>query len=219
MISFRMLHPLVVVDVALFTIEDDALRVLLVRRAEDPFAGRWALPGGLLRPHEDESLEDAARRVLRVKVTVDIPHLEEVCTFSGPARDPRDWSVAVLFYALLPRSEVDALVRLKVEEVKWADPAAPGHRLAFDHGKQLKTALAVLRDKVDRHALPLHLMPAQFTLTSLQRTCEAILGRTLDKGVFRRRLRGSTDLIETSDYVRGSQRPALLYAASPGFRF
>ena len=152
-------------------------------------------------------------------MTVDLPHLEEVCTFSGTTRDPRDWSVAVLFYALLPRSKVDALVRSKVEEVKWADPAAPGHSLAFDHDRQLMAALTVLRKKVDRHALPLHLMPAQFTLTSLQRTCEAILGRLLDKGVFRRRLRGSTDLIETSDYVRGPQRPAQLYAASPEFRF
>jgi ADP-ribose pyrophosphatase YjhB (NUDIX family) len=213
------LYPLVFVDIALFTIEDNALRVLLVRRAEPPLADSWALPGGLLKPEVDSGLEEAARRVLRDKVTVDIPHLKEVRTFSGSDRDPRGWSVAVLFYALLPRNRIDALVRSKVDAVRWAEPVAERRQLAFDHGLQLEAAVHELRSKVGRGDLPLHLMPPHFTLTDLQRTCEAILGRPLDKGVFRRRHRGSRDLVETDDYVRGPQRPARLYAASPEFVF
>ena len=213
------LYPLVVVDVALFSIIDGDLRVLLVKRAAEPELGRWALPGGALRPDLDASLEDAARRVLRSKISVDIPHLEDIRTFNGAHRDPRGWSIAVLYCALLPRDQVQALVRSKVEAVEWACAADPGHRLAFDHALQLEHALQVLRNKVDRHALPLHLMPERFTLTALQRTCEAILGSKLDKAVFRRRLKGSADLIETGEFERGVQRPAMLYRASDGFDF
>lgn len=219
MMATRVLFPLVVVDVALFCVDDGGLRVLLVKRALEPEQGRWALPGGVLKPNLDANLEAAARRVLRNKVSVDIPHLEEIRTFSGNERDTRGWSIAVLFCALLPRDQVQALIRDKVEAVEWADAAKPGHRLAFDHTEQLSTALHVLRDKVDRHALPLHLMPEKFTLTALQRTCEAILGRPLDKAVFRRRLKGSADLVETDEFERGLQRPAQLYKAREGFTF
>ena len=213
------LYPLVVVDVTLFSIVDGELRVLLVKRSVEPEAGRWALPGGILRPESDASLEEAARRVLRSKISVDIAHLEEIQTFNGAQRDPRGWSIAVLYCALLPKDQIQALVRDKIEAVEWAPAVRPGHRLAFDHALQLECALQVLRNKVDRHALPLHLMPQQFTLTALQRTCEAILGRKLDKAVFRRRIKGSADLLETGDYERGLQRPAMLYKAAGDFIF
>ena len=213
------LFPLVVVDVALFSVDERGLRVLLVKRALEPQQGLWALPGGVLKPDLDADLEAAARRVLRNKIGVDVSHLEEIRTFSGSERDARGWSIAVLFCALLPRDQVQAVIRNKVEALEWADASNPGDRLAFDHTDQLAVALQVLRDKVERHALPLHLMPEKFTLTALQRTCEAILGRALDKAVFRRRLKGSADLLETVEYERGLQRPALLYRTRDGFTF
>ena len=215
----RELFPLVLVDIALFCVDQRGLRVLVVRRADEPEKGRWALPGGILKPDIDVSLQDAALRVLREKVGVEIPHLEEVCTFSGPDRDARGWSIWVLFYALLPRNEIEAVGKKKVEALDWSDAARPAQKLAFDHAAQLRRALATLRDKVERHALPLHLMPEKFTLTDLQRTCEAILGRELDKSVFRRRLKGSEDLLELDEFERGAQRPAQLWKARVGFQF
>lgn len=102
----------------------------------------------------------------------------------------------------------------------WADPEKPGRRLGFDHAEMLAKALGVLRDKVLRGALPLHLLPARFTLTDLQRACEAILGRPLDKGAFRRQLKDARDLVKVSGaFVRGAQRPAQLYRAAAGFSF
>lgn len=216
----RKLYPTVMVDIAIFRIDEgEGLRILLVKRANAPQKGFWALPGGFLKPLVDANLEAAARRVLRTKVSVDLPHLEEVCTFSGRDRDPRGWSIGVLFYALLPGDQVEAVIKDKVDAVEWSDPAKPGHRMAFDHSMQLGAALNVLRQKVERHALPLHLMPDRFTLTALQRTCEAILGRPLDKAVFRRRLKESLDLIALEEYEGGRQRPAQLYRAAPGFTF
>lgn len=214
------LYPLVAADVALFCIDDDRLRVLLVRRANKPEYGRWALPGGVLKPRLDDSLEDTARRVLREKTHVDVPYLEQVATFSGPDRDPRGWSVDVLFYALVPRDRVPAVAGNKTEAIEWCDPAHPGRRLAFDHAVHLERALNTLRGKVRRQSLPLHLLPEKFTLTQLQRTCEAILGEPLDKSAFRRRLRDSADLVEIpGEFQRGVQRPAQLWRAAPGFAF
>jgi 8-oxo-dGTP diphosphatase len=219
MASFETLYPIVVVDVALFTVIDDSLRVLLVQRAQEPERRRWALPGGMLKPEVDTCLESAARRVMKRKVSVDIPHLEEVCTFSGAERDPRGWSIGVLFCAMLPLDLVTALVRDKVEALEWAPAADPGHRMAFDHDVQLGTALARLRARVEARALPLHLLPERFTLTQLQRSCESILGHELDKSAFRRRLKASTDLVVVDEFVRGAQRPAQLYRAHESFNF
>jgi 8-oxo-dGTP diphosphatase len=219
MSSARELYPLVFVDVVLFRVDDAGLKVLLVQRAQEPELRRWALPGGILRPMTDDSLEAAARRVLRDKVTVNLPHLEELCTFSGPKRDPRGWSISILFYALLPGDQVSAVVRSKVEAIEWANAASPGHRMAFDHSAQLEKALTALKHKVEQNILPLHLMPAQFTLTQLQRTCETILGRPLDKSAFRRRVGKSADLVESGEFVGGAQRPAQLYRARKDFNF
>lgn len=219
MVVTRELFPLVGVDIALFSVDQGRLQVLLVRRAEEPAAKQWALPGGILKPHLDNSLEAAARRVLAHKVSVELPLIEEVCTFSGPDRDPRGWSVSVLFYALLPRDKVNALVRNKVEALEWVGASAPGHRLAFDHAEHLTAAVAKLRAKVEADKLPLHLLPEKFTLTQLQRTIETILGRELDKSSFRRQIKTSSDLIELDDYERGAQRPAKLFRASDGLSF
>jgi 8-oxo-dGTP diphosphatase len=214
------LFPLISADVALFSVDDGTLQVLLVQRAMEPAAQRWALPGAVLKPDRDADLEATARRALRDKISVEVPYLSQVHTFSGPDRDPRGWSIATLYYALLPRDQVNAVIKNKVEALKWADAGKPGHRLAFDHGGQLAVALATLREKVERHALPLHLLPERFTLTELQRTCEAVLGRPLDKGVFRRRLKSSDDLVEIpGEFVVGPQRPAQMYRAIDGFAF
>lgn len=218
--SRRKLFPLVTADVALFSIEQERLRVLLVRRAAEPERGRWALPGGVLKPDVDGSLEDTAWRILREKTGLKVPYLEQVTTCSGPDRDPRGWSVSVLFYALLPLDQVPAIAGSGTEAVGWKDAARPGSALAFDHARHVVAALAKLRDKVQRHALPLHLLPPKFTLTQLQRTVEAILDREVEKSAFRRRLKSDHTLEEVpGEFERGVQRPAQLYRAAHGFVF
>lgn len=220
MAASKLLTPLVSADVALFCVDQGTLQVLLVQRARAPTQGEWALPGAVLSPEQDRDLESTALRALRDKLSVEVAHLEQVTTVSGPARDPRGYSVAVLYYALLSRDQIDAVAKSKVAAVQWLPASDPGHPLAFDHGDLLATAVTSLRNKVDRHALPLQLLPKKFTLTELQRVCEAVLGRQLDKGVFRRRLRDSPYLQEVpGELVRGSQRPAQVYRAAEGFEF
>lgn len=219
MIKNRELFPLVSVDTALFSVVDECLKVLLVKRAQEPEVGQWALPGGVLKPHLDNSLEATARRVLADKVAIELPHLQEVRTYSGPDRDPRGWSIAVLFYALLPLDKTDAVVRNKVEAVEWVDVVSPKRRLAFDHSEQLEVAVQKLRAKVAADVLPLQLLPEHFTLSQLQKVVEIILGHPLDKSSFRRRLKTSEDIIETGEFVRGAQRPAQVFKARQDFTF
>lgn len=222
MLITRELYPLVFADVALFSVVDDRLKVLLVSRAEDPHAGQWALPGGILKPDVDMDLNGTAQRVMRGKLSVDVPFLEEVCTASGPHRDERGWSISVLYLALLPMDQVNAAVGNKIDALKWVDPFAANAPLAFDHSELLNKAITRLRTKVERHALPLHMLPQKFTLSQLQRTCEIVLGRDLDKSVFRRRLKDLhvQELVEvTGEMVRGLQRPAQLWRAADGFQF
>jgi 8-oxo-dGTP diphosphatase len=216
----KRLYPIVNADVALFTLDAMRLRVLLIQRANNPTPGGWALPGGLLNPEIDQSLDDTALRVLATKTLVTLPHLEQVTTHSGPDRDPRGWSVSTLYYALLPSDKVPAVAGSKTEAIQWCDPERPGHRLGFDHGLMLAKALAALRDKLVRGALPLQLLPGQFTLTDLQRACEAILGRALDKGAFRRQIKQARELVKVSGaFLHGPQRPAQLYRTAAGFEF
>ena len=139
--SRRLLYPIVSADVALFTLIEHELRVLLIKRANEPTPGGWALPGAVLKPDIDRSVDGTALRALASKTRVVLPHLEQVVTASGPDRDPRDWSVSVLYYALLPSDKVPAVAGDKTEAIEWADPERPGHRLAVDHTRLLAAAL------------------------------------------------------------------------------
>lgn len=220
MIEKKHLYPIVSADVALFTLKVMQLKVLLIQRANNPTPGGWALPGGILDPACDNSLDDTALRKLATKTKVALPHLEQVITHSGPDRDPRGWSISTLYFALLPSDQVTAVAGTKTEAIAWCDPEHPGHRLSFDHDQMLAEALAALREKVVRGALPLHLLPERFTLTDLQSACETILARDLDKGAFRRQLKGSPHLVAIRGaFQRGPQRPAQLYRAAKRFAF
>ena len=109
-----------------------------------------------------------------------------------------------------------------MEKLDWCDATNPGVDLAFDHREQLNAALRLLRTRisVSSPALPLHLMPEKFTLTELQRTCQAILGREIDKAAFRRRVKDSPDLVQLKwEMQRGPHAPAQLYSARGGFEF
>ena len=214
------LFPIVAADVALFTVLEDTLRVLLLQRENEPQSGAWALPGALLDPDLDSSLEHTARRALAAKTRIEIQHLEQVSVFSGRDRDPRGYSVGVLFYALLPVDQAPAVAGAKATDTVWSDVAHLRRSIAFDHREMIDLATTRLRQKVSRLVLPLHLLPAKFTLTHLQRVCEAVMGRRLDKSSFRRRLRSDSTLVEVpEEFEVGAYRPAQLYRAVRGFRF
>jgi 8-oxo-dGTP diphosphatase len=196
------------VDVVIFTIRDDALMVLLVRRQGEPFAGQWSLPGGLLG--DDEGPECGASRVLREKTGLEGLYLEQLYTFGAPGRDPRGRVVTVGHFALVPWQRLQA-VPLTAKRLDWR---ALGElpELAFDHGDIVAMAHRRLRSKLAYSTIALQLMPERFTLSELQRVYEIILGEPLDKRNFRKRVQAMSCIEATSEFYRaGSHRPARLY--------
>ncbi|WP_434631328.1 NUDIX hydrolase [Chromobacterium sp. CV08] len=212
--------PIVSVDVVLLTLHQGKLQAALHRRDRQPFQGSLALPGGYVHPEEDGSAEATALRVLREKTGVAPRYLEQLCTFAGPARDPRGWSVAISHVALMPH---EALSQAGAEVFHFYDvDQLP--ELAFDHAEQIRAAVERVRNKASYSTLPCWLLPERFTLTQLQRTYEQIFGETVSRGTFRSRLGikvgdmrpgESADqadiLIATDQFQGGSQRPARLF--------
>ena len=110
-------HPAVTVDVVIFTIRNDELKVLLIKRALEPFNGQWALPGGFVEM--DESLLDAAKRELQEETGVDAAYLEQLYTFGEPKRDPRERVISVTYYALMPSDALEIKAASDAEGVGW----------------------------------------------------------------------------------------------------
>src|SRR5262245_820341 len=135
-------HPSVTVDLVIFTVNDDTLKVMLVKRAEQPYMDHWSLPGGFLLI--GESLEDAAVRVLKEKTGVGDLYLEQLYTFGEPHRDPRARVITVAYVALIPWSNLDQPQSKKVADLKWYS-IGQIPKLAFDHKLILNYAVQRLR--------------------------------------------------------------------------
>lgn len=204
------------VDVVLLTLQDDTLKVALLRRDREPFKGVPALPGGFIRQEEDADTQDAAMRVLRDKTAIEPPYLEQLATFSGPARDPRGWSVSIVYYALVPFDVIDKAGHPDVKLVSVDKPLS----LPFDHRLIIDTAVARLRSKSQYSSLPCYLAGETFTLPQLQRVYEALMGEALNKVSFRRKMTEMDMLepVEGAFAAGGAHRPAQLYRLKPELR-
>ena len=150
-------RPLVTVDVLIFALLDAALKVLLVRRPDepgDPFPGRWALPGGIVDVARDRTLQACAMRKLREKTGVSTPYLEQLGSWGGAARDPRGWSATHAYFALIHLPAAEAETMRGSADAQWVEvDEASRRRLAFDHSEILAAALARLRGKVEYTSL------------------------------------------------------------------
>jgi ADP-ribose pyrophosphatase YjhB (NUDIX family) len=211
--------PFTRIELVLLGIVGHRLHVLLARRAEAPYPGRWALPGGVLRVDLDRSLEEAAARVAGERLGLDGLLFRQVAAIGGPTRDPRaPWALSIVFRALVVAEALSPVAGKRVEALEWrdADVASADERLAFDHNQLVAQAVTAARHEIDVLELPLQLLPTQFTLGELQAVCEEVLGRPLDKSSFRRRL-ADRDLVEPIEGAQriGPFRPAQLYSRRP----
>ncbi|HCH62382.1 MAG: NUDIX hydrolase [Deltaproteobacteria bacterium] len=189
--------------------ERRGLEVLLVQRGVAPFKAEWALPGGLVLPHEN--LETAVRRELREEAGIEPSWLEQLYTFGEPGRDPRERAVTIAWLGLVrpdhypPKADTDA-----ADARWWPISALPP--LAFDHAHILAVARERLEGKVRYRPIGFDLLPAEFTLSELQFLYETILQRGLDKRNFRRKI-GKTGLLLDTGRKRtgGAHRAPALY--------
>lgn len=202
-------RPSVTVDIVIFSLVDNDLKVLLIKRNQAPFVGMWAIPGSFIEI--DESLKDAAVRALADETGVTDVYMEQLYTFGNPTRDPRTRVITVAYFALVPDSAVRHQVGEHTVDTAWFSMYDLPD-LAFDHEKILNYALTRLRYKLEYTSVGFQLLPDVFTLTELQKAYEIILGENLDKRNFRRKILSATILEETGQKKKdGEGRPAKLY--------
>jgi ADP-ribose pyrophosphatase YjhB (NUDIX family) len=162
--------PLHVTLAVVLQVRDGTLQALMWQRGREPFAGRWALPGGYLEA--GQTLEESIRRQLAAKVDVrELSHLEQLETRSDPDRNPREWELATAYLGLVP-SDADPAVP---EDTRWL-PVDKLKRTAFDHGEIVRSGLARLRAKLSYTNVGFALAPDEFTLSQLRELYAAALG-------------------------------------------
>lgn len=205
----------VTVDLVVFTIRDEQLCVLAVRRGVPPYRGRWALPGGFVG--EDERLLDAARRELVEETGLDdaTVHLEQLATYGDPRRDPRLRVVSVAYLAFAaslpePAAGTDAA------DARWQPAArllADRRRLAFDHGAILEDGLERARAKLEYSPLATAFCAEEFTVAELRQVYEVVWGVRLDPRNFHRKVTGADAFLVPTGRrtTRNGGRPAQLY--------
>ncbi len=202
--------PSVTVDIILFTVKDNELKALLVKRAIEPFKDMWAIPGGFILV--DESLEDAARRELLEETNVKDVYLEQLYTFGDTKRDPRTRVITVAYFALVNAEKFELKASTDVKDVRWFSAYDPP-QLAFDHKKILEYALKRLGWKLEYTTVAFSLLPEEFTLTELQKIYEIIFNKKLDKRNFRKKIKSLELVKETKQYKEDvAHRPPKLYA-------
>ena len=199
---------LVSVDCIIFGFEENKLKVLLGRRPIDPGKGAWSLYGGFVR--NEESVDDAADRVLFELTGMRNVYMRQVGAFGSVDRDPGARVVSVAYYALINVKDYDQNM-LKEHDVEWVNieelPA-----MFSDHQQMIMKARKLMQQKIRTEPISFQLLPGLFTLTQLQRLYEAVNGEEVDKRNFRKRIK-DMDFIEKTELIdkTGSKRGAYLY--------
>jgi ADP-ribose pyrophosphatase YjhB (NUDIX family) len=198
----------VAVDCIIFGFEDRKLKLLLGKRQMDPGRGEWSLYGGFLR--SDESVDEAADRVLMELTGLKHLYMKQVATFGAVDRDPGERVVSVAYCALINVKDYDRQL-LEEHGVEWVElNQLP--KLYSDHNEMVRKAITLLRKRINSEPLIFNLLPSLFTLTQLQHVYEAILGEEIDKRNFRKRIK-QIDFIEKTELIDklSSKRGAALY--------
>ncbi len=202
----------VTTDVVIFTIKDDKLKVLLVKRAHEPFKGKWAIPGGFIRI--SETIDAAAIRILKEKTNVQNIYLEQLYTFGDPLRHPDSRVITCAYFALIRSDDIVLSFEpnQEITEVQW-HPVYNLPKLAFDHKEIIEYSWKRTRERLEFCPIAFQLLPEKFTLTELQKSYELILAKKLDKRNFRKKFLSANILKELNEFTKsGSKRPARLYS-------
>lgn len=197
------------VDNVIFGFEEDKLKILLIRRADEPYKGEWALPGELVFP--DEDLDVAPIRVLEELTGVKDVYLEQVSTFGKVDRHPLGRVITVAYYSLINIHRVEPVASSSASEVQWFN-VFEIESLPFDHMEIMQDCLKRLQRNVRYAPIGFELLPETFTLSDVQAMYEAILNKKLDKRNFRKKFLMMDLLEDTGQYQQGvAHRPAKIY--------
>lgn len=185
-------RPSVTTDCVIFGFDGNEVKVLLIERANEPFGGYWAFPGGFL--DMDESAEDCAKRELKEETGLDNVFIEQLYTFTNPNRDPRGRVVTIVYYALIKQGDYVVTAGDDAAQAQWfsLNEIPP---LAFDHDNILEVAINRIKGKIRYQPIGFELLDEKFTIPELQHLYEAILGVQLDRRNFSRKIMATGLLI------------------------
>lgn len=196
------------IDCIIFGFNEGELSLLLLKRNFEPAKGNWSLMGGFVQT--DESVDDAAKRVLAQLTGLENVYMEQVGAFGEIDRDPGERVISVAYYALINIKEYDREL-VQQHNAHWVniDRLPP---LIFDHEEMVAQARRLMKQKASTEPIGFNLLPKLFTLSQLQSLYEAIYGEPIDKRNFRKRV-AEMDYIEKTDKIdkTGSKRGAALY--------
>ena len=204
--------PAVTVDIVIFTIINNKIQVLFIKRGTEPFKDKWALPGGFVKMHEN--LEQAAKRELEEETGVKEVYLEQLYTFGDVNRDSRGRVITVTYFALINSEKAKQKLKATTDasEAKWFETSNLP-QLAFDHRKILNYAIKRLRWKFEYTTIAFSMLPKRFTLTRLQKIYEIVFEKEFDKRNFRKKILSLNMLESTKEKEREvSYRPPELYS-------
>lgn len=199
---------LVSVDCIVLGFENKKLQLLIGKRKVEPYSGKLSLYGGFVR--ENESLKEAANRVLFQCTGINDIYMQQVGAFGETDRDPGDRVISIAYCALINVSDYDHSL-LEEHDLQWVDINKLPN-LFGDHIEMVQQALKQLRKLINKDPLGFNLLPELFTLTQLQNVHEAIMGVEIDKRNFRKRIK-QIDFIEKTQFIDKltSKRGAALY--------
>jgi 8-oxo-dGTP diphosphatase len=197
------------VDAVVFGYESGTISVLLIKRKYAPFKGKWAIPGGFVL--NEESLEDAVERELFEETGIKISYLEQLYTFGKPKRDPRSRVVSVAYFGLIKPSTFKIFASTDAAEVQWFK-ISELPKLSFDHEEILKMAIDRLQSKITYEPIGFELLDNKFPFSDLEKLYTTLLGRTIDRRNFRKKILSLNVLDELNEkFSKGSGRPANLF--------
>lgn len=195
-------NPALAIDLVVLGYRLNELSVLLLNRKEEPFKGGWTLPGAFLQI--EERFADTCSRILRTKLGLDDLYLEQLYSFDDPGRDPRGRVISVCYYALVNPTRLQITAGTMANDARWVN-VNKMPELGFDHRQIFKMALARLRSKMLYFPVGFELLDEQFTMTELHELYECVLGVSLDRRNFRRKILDSEYILPTGTKREGLQ--------------
>jgi 8-oxo-dGTP diphosphatase len=199
---------LVAVDCIVFGFDGQDLKLLLIKRAFDPEKNKWSLMGGFLRANE--TLDQAANRVLKELTGLENVYLEQLHAFSDVARDPQERTISVAYFALIDIHQYEQQLSDDFH-ADWV-PLSKKPRLIFDHDDMVRRAQKQLRYKASLHPILFELLPQRFTIPHLQNMYEGVYDTNFDSRNFTRKLLSTGLLLRQSAKDKsGSKKGAFYY--------
>lgn len=201
------------VDCIIFGVKENTLQLLLFKRKVEPLAGEWSLLGAFVE--RDESVDDAAKRVLFELTGFDSIYMEQLHCYGAIDRDPGGRVVSVAYWSLIQLGEERETFSNRYDEAAWF-PIEQCPDLILDHRKMVDRAISHIRERAKFYPLGFKLVPEEFTMAQLLNVYEAIFGTKLDDRNFRRKMQSSGLLIRQDKKDKSTSRKgSFLYRFNP----